>query len=159
MKVLRLSALVAAGVNYSFPLIEASHVMWAINLVQNDIRNLSAKFDKGEIGLHSHENKQISHTLACINDYIKSDWEKTKKYTKNESMFRDRIIPYEYLQRRLISQMPFKVDRAGATNALKRTVQTLIDTDRIREIGRVELLSKYATTGRAFVISDKNVIV
>jgi hypothetical protein len=48
----------------------------------------------------------------------------------------------------------FKNDRAGSTNALKRTIQMFLETDRLRELSKKELAERFGTTQRSFVVID-----
>lgn len=156
MKALRLSALVAVGVNPFDPTITVTHAQWAIDLVQSDIRTLSTKFEAGEVGGNSLELKQSQMLTRVMRDYVSGEWGVMKaKYGLNKpQMFDDKVVPYAYLSRRLVSQSPFKNDKMGATNAINRTIKTLIDGDKIREVNRTDLINKYNTTQRSFMVSD-----
>ncbi len=48
----------------------------------------------------------------------------------------------------------YRNDRVGATFALKRAIQILTESDKIREVNRTELGMKYGTTQRSFMIVD-----
>jgi len=89
-----------------------------------------------------------------MKEYVISDWEKIVKYVTTKNLHAHKIIPYTYIQRRLVASAAFKNDRAGATFSIKRSIQVLIDSDKIREIGKKELAEKYNTTQRCFIISD-----
>jgi hypothetical protein len=52
----------------------------------------------------------------------------------------------------------FKHDKVGATNALKRTIQNLIDSDYMREASKKEMLDKFGTTQRSFVITSMSML-
>jgi hypothetical protein len=45
-------------------------------------------------------------------------------------------------------------DRLGATNAIKRTLQMLLDGDELRELPKSQMTDKYQTNGRGFAISN-----
>jgi len=152
MKVLKLSALIAIGVNMSDPIVLPEYVQWSINMVQNDIRALSGKFDRGEIGKSSSESKQTEEVIRVIRDYFNIGWERASSYGVERNIYESKIIPYAYLSRRLIASSAFRLDRLGSTMALKRTLQNMIDGDVIREINKVELSAKHGTTQRAFFL-------
>lgn len=158
MKALKTSALIAVGVNMSNPIIMPEYVNWSINMVQSDIRALSAKFESGEIGSHSFENKQFDEVIKHIKSYYGMGYEKLKGYGVNETMYNARIISYGYLNRRLLPVACFRQDRLGATNAVKRTIQTLLDSDKLREVGRLEMANRFGSTQRAFIVSDLTIL-
>jgi hypothetical protein len=160
MKALRLSALIAVGVNMIEPMITVEYAQWAINLVQNDIRILSSRFEAGEVGTSSHEIKQAKEIIRVIKDYCSSDYDKVKKYVtdKSQGLHKDKVIPYVYLNRRLSAASVFRLDRAGATVALKRAIQNLVDSDRLKELGKVWAQEKYGTSQRCFVVSDLSLL-
>jgi hypothetical protein len=160
MKVLRLSALIAVGVNMIEPEVKIEYVNWAINLVQTDIRILSTRFESGEIGSTSHEIKQSKEIIRVIKDYIRSDFSKVEKYlqVKSQKLHDDKVIPYVYLNKRLAAASVFRLDRAGATVAMKRAIQTLVDSDRISELGKVWASEKYGTSQRCFVVKDLSIL-
>lgn len=160
MKALRLSALIAVGVNMIEPTITAEYATWAINLIQNDIKILTSRFESGEIGSSSHEIKQSKEIIRVIRDYATSDYDKVKKYVteKSERLHHDKVIPYVYLNKRLSAASVFRLDRAGATVALKRAIQNLVDSDRIKEVGKAWVNEKYGTSQRCFVIADLSIL-
>ncbi len=161
IKILKLSALIAVGVNMSDPVIEADYVQWAMNIVQSDIRALSAKFEQGLIGTNTAEIKQQIEAARMMKEYYTKDWLAIKMYMQgktDERLYNDKIVTYAYLNKRLVSVSCFKNDRVGATVALKRVLQILIDSDKIREINKGELAVKYGTSQRAFVVSDMTLL-
>jgi hypothetical protein len=160
MKVLKLSALIAVGVDMVNPVITVEHVTWARNLITHDITNLVSRFDEGEIGLGTFEPRQVQDVIKTIKEYLMNDFEKIVKYKCGTmEMHREKVIPYAYLSRRLLGQSSFRADRAGATNALKRTLQIMVDSDKLREVGKQDLTIKFGTTQKAYVVSDTRILV
>lgn len=162
LKVLKLAATVAVGVNMYEPVIEASHINWAIDMVTNDIATLSLRFEKGAIGASTAESKQVEDLLRITKEYIMADFDKVKKYLdkndKSEVLHTNKVIPYSYISRRLIAQTAFKGDRLGSTNAIKRCLQIMVDRDCYREISRSEMTNRFGSTQKAYVVSDMNVL-
>jgi hypothetical protein len=154
IKVMKIAALIAVGVNYSNPLIEIEHVVWAKNIVENDIKTLSDKFVSGIVGKSSDEIKQIVEIKRMIKLFVTEDWSKIKLYCNDERLFHAKIIPYSYLNKRLSNVVAFKTDKMGATSALKRTIQVLIDSDFMREVSKKDMIDKFSTTQRVFAISN-----
>jgi len=158
IKVLKLSALLAVGENMIEPTITSEHMKWSADLVQADIAALTERFEAGEIGSNSFEVKQSGEIIRLIKEYVKSPYEKIEKYSKFPTLHADKIVPYAFIQRRLVASSAFRNDRAGATFAIKRAVQNLIDADRINEAGKVYMKDKHGTNQRCFVISDLSLL-
>ena len=161
LKSIKLAGLIAVGVNMSDPIITSEYLSWSINMIQSDIKALSAKFEAGEVGLSVSETKQKSEVERMIKWFVVTDWDKVISYSQGKSdkaMHKDKVIPYAILSKRLVATSSFRNDRGGATFALKRVLQLLIDTDRIREINKLELANKYNTTQRAFIVTDTSIL-
>lgn len=158
IKALKLSSLIAIGMNMHSPTITAEHLSWAINMVQSDIKALSAKFESGEIGSNSHETKQIEDVIRVIKSYFK-DADTATKYKIPAIIYDAKVIPNAYLSKRLMSQPSFRLDRLGATMALKRTLQTMLETDKLREVPKAEMAHKFGSSQRAFMVSDLTILV
>lgn len=161
IKVLKLSALLAVGQNMIEPTIQPSDMEWSANLVMSDIKAMTDRFEAGEIGVvSSYEIKQGQEIVRVIKEYVKSEYSKVEKYLQNKSerMHNDKIIPYVYLNKRLAAASVFRLDKAGATFAMKRAIQTLVDSDRLAELGKVWCNEKYGTSQRCFVVKDLSLL-
>jgi len=66
IKVLKLAALIAVGNDHFNPVITKNDIEWSWNIIQNDIRLLSHKFDSGMIGRNSEELKQAEEMTRII---------------------------------------------------------------------------------------------
>lgn len=154
MKTLKLAALIAVGNNFTHPVITLEIAQWAYNVVLKDVSGIIARFNNGRIGKNADETKQVHEVIRVILEFITRDFASVAKYQVSAAMHKDKVIPYSYLQRRLIMLPAFKADRVGATNALKRTVTAMIDDGDLRELPRQDLANKYGKTGRAITISN-----
>jgi len=152
IKVLRLASCVAVGINPYVPTIELEHAIWARKLVEFDTRKLLKRFEDGEVGLDAEESKQVNEVIRVAKEYLLSGFEVVKKYDVEVNLHQARVIPYSYIQRRLMSLSAFRHDRIGATNALKRAISNLIETGKFREIGKNDLMQKYGTSSRCFML-------
>lgn len=158
IKALKIAATIAVGINMINPIIAPEYLIWAINIVNSDIKTLSAKFESGEIGNSSNESKQIDEVCKMIKRYFAEGEAKAKSYQVSERLYNARVIPYSYITKRLMAQSTFRGDRLGATVAIKRTIQTMMDSDRLREIGKLEMVNRFGTVQRAFIVSDLNIV-
>jgi hypothetical protein len=157
MKTLKISALIAVGVNPIEPVVTPEYVQWAMELVSNDIRVLSSRFEMGEIGANTGELKQLDEMKRMIREYYNNP-EVITKYKVPQKLYDDKILTGSYLNRRLVAQASFKNDKMGSTIAIKRCISTLCDADTIREIGKMELGSKYGTTQKSYVLKDLSLL-
>lgn len=160
IKVLKLSALLAVGENMIEPTVNSQHVNWAANLVMTDIKSLTEKFEAGEIGSNSFEVKQAQEIVRMIKEYVKQPYNKIEKYTqlKSPKMHSERVIPYVYLNKRLAPLSPYRNDKNGSTVAVKRAIQNLVDSDRLREVGKQYSNDKFGTSQRCFVVNDLSLL-
>jgi hypothetical protein len=158
IKALKISALIACGLDIFNPTIQAEHVLWAISIIQNDIKALSEKFESGQIGKSSDEIKQILETRRMIKAFLTEPWEKIRKYCDDERFYHAKIIPHSYLTKRLFALAAFKSDRNGANNAVKRAIQLLTEADNIRPISTKEMIDKYGSTAKASVVSNMKLL-
>jgi len=160
IKVLKLSALLAVGQNMIEPTIQPQDMEWAANLVQHDIAAITDKFEAGEIGANTFEVKQSMEIIRIIKDYAYLPYDKLEKYIqfKSPQMHQDKVIPYVYLNKRLSPLSAFRNDKAGPTVAVKRAIQNLVDSDRIKELGKVWCNEKYGTSQRCFIVNDLTIL-
>lgn len=153
MKVLRLSAMIAVGVNMIEPIIIPEYVTWAMDLIQNDIKSFSVKFEKGEIGKDSFESKQSADMIKAIVEYSEKDYNYVKKYDGVASLHKDKVISHGYLNSRLRNVASFRKDKQGPTPAIKRTVLNLIDNGKLIDLTSAQMLDRYKTAIKSYSIS------
>ncbi len=131
---------------------------WAAQLVEADIAALTERFEAGEIGGNSLEIGQAKDIIRVINEYVRLPYDKIEKYSKFPKLHHDKVIPYAYLQRRLVAAAAFRNDKSQATFAIKRAIQNLVDSDRLKEVGKMWTNEKYGTSQRCFVIADLSIL-
>lgn len=154
LKTLKLAALVAVGCDPDNPRITREIGEWAFNIVRRDIQGVMQKFDSGHVGRTSEESRQVADFIRVTLQYLQLPYEDLAKYKIERPMHRDHVVSLAYVQRRLTSLAAFRGDRLGATNAIKRTMQSLIDDGDIIEMGKADLAARYNKSGRAFVVSN-----
>lgn len=155
IKSLKLAALVAVGINPFIPSITPDIAEWAIRIERENASALLTKFDQGDMGVVAgSEPKQQNEIIRCIGEYIvEKDAAKLRAYGVSTEMHSDYVFTQTYLSRRLI-KLPAFNDRIGPTAALKRALSQLIEGDEIREIPSAQMLERYGSKPRAFVVSD-----
>lgn len=159
IKLLKISALVSIGVNPFNPVIESSYVDWGRRLVEHDIKALSAKFESGMIGQNSDEIKQYEKAKKIIAKYVTEDWDKIKGYSKGfQSMHSAKVIPWVYFGKRLANDTVFKRDRNGATGAIKRTIQSLVDNGFLIENPKNKTAQQFGTSQVSYMIANMSLL-
>lgn len=154
VKAMKLAGIVAVGCNPYEPVIDAEAAAWALNLVVADVRNLLGKFDAGEIGVDNEETKQLTTAIKTIREYVTLPFSEVEKYVPGMGhLHGERIIPYSYIQRRLVSMAIFRKDRRGASEALKRTLRTLVERGDLQEVSKATLSKTYNTTALCYMIA------
>lgn len=152
IKVLKLAALIAVGENMFDPVISLPTVIWATNLVKNDIATLTERFEAGEIGGNTFELNQHKDILRIVREYATKDFSYVSKYKALEAMHKNKTISNNYLTLRLDKIASFRNDRQGATIALKRAIQNLVDNGYLRLLSSVDTSTKYNTVMKAYSI-------
>lgn len=155
IKALKLAATVAIGVNPFEPRISVENARWAIKIVTAGVHQLLARFENGEVGIDNDESKQIKAVIEKIRQFIVSPWDRVSKTAADgvfESFHKERIVPYSYIQRSVISMAPFRRDKLGATNALKRALKTLVERGDLEEVGKAELIKKLNSKAVAYMV-------
>lgn len=156
LKAMKLAALVAVGIDPYAPAIDYATAQWATSLIVKDAENLLARFEAGEVGtgaLGASEAQQVKDMKKIIGLWMRGD-PNGLKYGVTAEMAREGVIPYASINSRLTAVSSFRLDRMGATNALKRTLQYLLDSDCLREMPKTQAHSKYGKAARMFVVSD-----
>ena len=158
IKTLKLAALVAVGcVDFNSeqqqPVITLEVAQWAYDIISRDVRSITRKFEMGEVGNNSEESKQVTDLIAAVVKYVRGSYDDVKRYGPSQELHDAKVIPYQYLQRKLVALASFRHDRVGSTNAIKRTIAMLIDEGALVEVGRADM-QKHNARGRGYMISD-----
>lgn len=159
VKALKLAALVAIGQNPYHPLVTKAEADWAIKIICFDNENIISRFENGEVSSNNIDFSQIKEMQRISKDYINGDFEElNKKYkTLNQDMHRMRIIPWKYLNQRLGPLACYRTDKIGATNAMKRTAQSLIDSGDFQEVPVGQVEREFGSRQKCFSVKIKNV--
>jgi hypothetical protein len=139
LKALKLAAIVAVGLNPHYPVVDLDCAQWATDLVVRDITNILERFERGEVGgaQWAQTKRQIADMIGVITRFMRGDGTDAAKYGIPGNMHMQGVFTLTALTRRLMAIASFRNDRMGATNAIKRAVQHLLDGDEIRELPKV----------------------
>jgi hypothetical protein len=153
LKSLKLAALVAVGCNSSFPTITEEMANWAMDIVVADVKNLLGRFTRGEID--DDEKQQLNKTIRVCKKFVVSPWSAVEKSSKGmEHLHADRVVPYAYIHKNLTAVSVFRNDRFGSTAAIKKALQTLMDSGDVEEISKQQIKAKYNKSCKAYAIKN-----
>jgi hypothetical protein len=155
IKALKLAGLVAVGIAPHDPVIDYDCARWATDIVARDCLNIIDRFERGLVGggVGADEQRQLADVIKIIREWLTSDASVCGRYGMPPNMHKELVIPYSALSRRCLQLASFRHDRIGATSALKRTLQTLLEGDDLREMPKGQMAEKFTTSGRGFMVS------
>jgi hypothetical protein len=148
LKALKLSGVIAVGVNAHKPIVTGDIADWAIQLVKKDCEALQARFTSGDIG--QGDSKQINDVRRIIENYINLPFSEAEKFGATAKLHKAYLIPYQFVMKKTYSLAAFKNDKMGSTHALKRTLQSMVDMGMLKEFAKTELEGKYDYQGTAY---------
>lgn len=159
MKVLKLAGLLAVGVHYTNPVVNLECAEWAVKMIYDDVVNLIAKFDTGDIGASSVQNDQIVDIRKAFHKYLTSDWAELEKANgASLATHSIKVVPHSYVSSYCRQRSSFKNDRLGPIPALRTCLQSLLDSDEIRELTPMDKKTKgYSGNARLFMISGMKI--
>lgn len=155
LKALKLSALLAVGCNPHQPVVTQELAQWAIDFVSRDVALVTKRFTEGDVG--QGDSKQYHDLKRAILQYVSGDQNVVKSYNLPRDLFDAKVIPYKYLARRTAAMASFKSDRTGATAALKRSIQTLVDSGAIKEVSKAQLEQNFKFCGVAYCLVSNTI--
>ncbi len=154
LKALKLAATVSVGIDWINPAIDADCAQWACDLIVRDCERIIGKFERGEVGAgdRGQEGQQHTDLVRVISEWLREPSEVCAKYGMPPEMHRDAIILGSALTKRLTAMSSFRNDKMGATNAIKRALNALLEGDELREVPKNQMKERYGVTPRAFAI-------
>lgn len=159
IKALKLSALIAVGLNPYEPRIDVISANYAIELVKHDINNILKRFSDGTIGIQNDEVPQRMDMLRVIHQFLTTSFDKLAGYGVVRKHYDHKAIPYAYLNRRLASMASFRKDRNGPTAALKRMTSILMDEGVLLELNKNQCQIEYGNTAKVYAIQNIDYIM
>lgn len=150
LKALKLSALLAVGVNPHQPIISVNLAHWAMDFVRKDVNAVSTRFQTGDVGRGA--SKMENDLRRVVAAYFTSGFAKMKSYGVEEGMYRDRVIPYAYLLRRTSNLSAFKNDKRGTVRALKETIEAMCESGSLAEVTPGQMRTAYKSSAKAYYI-------
>jgi hypothetical protein len=157
VKAMKLAALITIGCDPINPVINVGIAESSRDFIIAEVMHIIKKFDDDNIGLSisgASETRQQNEFVRIVKEYSSRTFKDWKVYGVDERMFADGVIQMSALQRRLIGLPAFNKDRLGSTAAIKRTLQTFLEADDLREISKQQMMLRYGKAGRAVCVSN-----
>lgn len=158
IKSLKLAALVAVGCDPYNPIINIEMAKWSIRITENDVERLQNRFESGFVGKESYDVKQIDSMKKVLIGYFTGSFDSVSKYGVSTEMFAHKVIPFSFVQRRLVSCASYRNSKINATECIKRSIKTFVDVGALAEIGKRQAFETFGTRSLCYALSDINTL-
>lgn len=149
LKILKLAALVAVGVDPYAPIITPPVLAWARTIVESDIVNLLRMFDTGEFTREETSDKQREIDMARkIIQLIEN------KPTSDAAFIEKGAISHRTLSQRVYSLKSFAKSKRGEQNAVKDTIAALERSGLIVTIPLITCRTDFNTGQQLYGVVD-----
>lgn len=143
LKLLKLSALVAVGLNPHAPVIAVEHVSWAMAIVRREITGMLERFTTGEVG--TGEAKQDAEIKRLFRAFQEMSVEQRTAYRCPAGLMTRQIVPFHYLNLASRRLGCFKHDKRGASKALADCLALMVKSEVLEMVPLQQLVSEYKT--------------
>lgn len=150
LKALKLSALLAVGINPYSPVVTVDLAQWAIDFVLRDCELMTKRFQDGDVG--QGDSKQYHDLMRIIQAFFKTEPQALDKYGVPAQLVAASIVPYAYLMKRTANLASYRQDKLGATAALKKVIGNMVESGALIQIGKPDLMKKYGFDGAAYAV-------
>ena len=147
IKALRLSALVAVGINYTAPLVTHDVARWAIDMVEKDVAVLIGRFAAGDVG--EGDAKMRADMMAIIANYM------AKGSKGNDKFHAKGCVPIRYLKQCASNRPAFKKHRNGAMKATEDLLASMARDGDLLLIDKKTAHAMFNTTAEVYGIGER----
>jgi hypothetical protein len=147
LKVLKLAAVIAVGMNYNAPVVNERVLLWAMAYVKQDISTLLSRFETGDIG--SGESKQEADLHKKITAYFKG-----KPSIEYRKFHAKGVIPLTFIRRAVANLVSFKSDQHGSTRALMQTLEAMVTSGILIQVAPVQAKGEFQTSSKLYTLGD-----
>jgi hypothetical protein len=158
LKALKLSALLAVGVNPDAPVITQDLADWAIAFTVRATKSILQRFDANDVG--SGDGRLIAEVKRMTIEYFALRDNQLKNYRASSLLQKAGVLPYAYYLMRSSRLAAFANDRRGSTKALRETLDVLLQSDQLFQLPKIQAQDKFQTTqalfymGRGWALQD-----
>lgn len=156
LKALKLSGLLAVGVDMHNPVVRAAEASWAIDFTVACTTGVLKRFDSGDVG--TGENKQVAEVVRLVDEYFVLTATLRKTYEVEDVLFKAGLIPWRYFWKRGSQLSAFSGSRNGAARAMEEALNTLVEMELLGVVDKPQAFQKYKKRQRLyFRTNDWNV--
>jgi hypothetical protein len=153
LKAMKLAALIAVGVNWYAPCIDASAAQWAIDCSRHDTSKLASKFENGNVGIKSVDARQALDVKRKLRKLFEGRSVDGAKYKLSAEALAAGVFNNMYLQNACSNLNSFKEDRRGPGMAYHALMKSLTMMGVIDEMNRADK-DRLGVIGMAYVVKD-----
>lgn len=146
LKALRLSALVAVGVNPYQAVVTHEYAQWATDMVKRDVAVLMDRFTAGDVG--EGDDKLQADLVKVITRYLDQGNPRFDAYHAKG------CIPLRFLQQQLLARSAFKNHKLGASRALKDMLASMVDQGMLVQVAKKQCTEWFKTGSAVFAVGD-----
>lgn len=146
LKALRLSALLAVGVNPYDAKVTYQEAKWAIDMVRRDAATILERFERGDVG--EGDTKLLADITVVIRRYLAAPGDNWDAYHAKG------CIPLRLLQQRTGNRTAFKNHKLGANRALKDTLATMVETGLLVQVSKQQAKEWFGTSSVVYALGD-----
>ncbi len=117
IRLLRLGALIAVGVNPDNPVVEVEHYQWAKKLIDYGVKALKMRFESGMVGEENYQVEQRRDLKRFLKRYAEMNYsdKAAKSYRVTIDMWKAKAIPYAAIYQQVQGYASFRKDRNIST--------------------------------------------
>lgn len=150
LKALKLSAIIAVGVNPHAPVVTEAIAQWAITFVEKDVGIMATRFKTGEVGVGDHRHEM--DIRRAVENYLGMNATQRLQYKVPKSLLSEPIVPFHYLRRKLRLLSAFKNDNRGVARALEDSLKDMVKAEILRVVPPQQALEKFGVTSELYVL-------
>ncbi len=143
LKALRVSGLLAVGLNPDSPTVLPESAQWAIDLVRQDAKNMLQRFGQGVGSGDPVQLARLRHVMVSV-----------LQHSSSKLMKQHNVVIHRQLSQRVYALACFRQDRRGAGEALRRALQALVDGGEIIQLSPQDTKQHFSTTAKCYVLTD-----
>ena len=159
MKIKKMAAVFAIGLDYKKPMIHAYHINIAKRCVEYDNEIMLDLFARGEVG----ENNDYIFQINTLRDFLivklttkYNRLSKTDRGQITKAMHDNYIIPRAIITRHMSQNKAFKKDNGRQTRfTIENAIETLIENGEMVLHSNPANQIEYGTTGKFYLVSSK----
>jgi hypothetical protein len=142
LKALKLSALVAVGLNPSNPLVTMECVEWALAWVRRELADVLDRYSTGAIG--ESTGRLDFHVLRVV-----GDWAHLPRAKRSaigcipDALLTTPWVPYRFVKKRCLPLVDFQTDKRGPIRALRETLDDMASSGELVQMNKEEAIKKY----------------